>query len=289
MSSDVCGICLETMENRQHVYEVNCRHQLHGQCGLTWFRRNNTCPLCRNEVTEMRNISTNETVPIQRARTRFMASYIPFTRSPLRIRRNTNQISFTTARALYTQNIVAIEQTEDFPLLCDLCEQVMQHQRYECPSCQESYCVNCAFENRFYLSCTFCEGIWSSRSMSLNIDNETTNNRLALLLDSTEEKSESTHLSSEQTRSTEETISTEETRSTEETVNVQQMQSLQSLNTNVPEEETNENDGVSIIASVIQMAHERRMRRRRRQVSDSESQFENEVEQQPPRRRRRIQ
>lgn len=41
-----CSICLENMY--YYYVTTNCEHYFHSNCLLTWQKRNNTCPLCRN-------------------------------------------------------------------------------------------------------------------------------------------------------------------------------------------------------------------------------------------------
>ncbi|XP_068121748.1 uncharacterized protein [Hyperolius riggenbachi] len=46
-SSNSCPICLSDLEGSDPVLTLQCTHQYHLECMLTWLRDHNTCPLCR--------------------------------------------------------------------------------------------------------------------------------------------------------------------------------------------------------------------------------------------------
>mmetsp|Transcript_30344 Transcript_30344/g.28987 ORF Transcript_30344/g.28987 Transcript_30344/m.28987 type:complete len:352 (-) Transcript_30344:327-1382(-) len=45
-----CSICQENMMEGNIVLKLSCRHAYHTQCVQTWLERQNTCPMCRNEM-----------------------------------------------------------------------------------------------------------------------------------------------------------------------------------------------------------------------------------------------
>jgi hypothetical protein len=45
-----CSICQEIMMEGNTVLKLSCRHAYHTQCVETWLERQNTCPMCRNEM-----------------------------------------------------------------------------------------------------------------------------------------------------------------------------------------------------------------------------------------------
>ena len=52
---DICVICLEPMYN--DLYILECSHQFHFKCGLTWCSQNQHCPLCRREISKDKILS----------------------------------------------------------------------------------------------------------------------------------------------------------------------------------------------------------------------------------------
>jgi hypothetical protein len=42
--TDDCSICLDKLVNK---LIMPCGHQFHTDCILDWFKKNNTCPICR--------------------------------------------------------------------------------------------------------------------------------------------------------------------------------------------------------------------------------------------------
>ena len=47
-----CNICLEDFVNGENVLVLPCLHIYHTSCIKEWFKNNNTCPLCKSEITE---------------------------------------------------------------------------------------------------------------------------------------------------------------------------------------------------------------------------------------------
>jgi hypothetical protein len=48
-----CSICFDECKDKTCTLE--CGHTFHTKCIFTWFNKNNTCPMCRAEVKEMKN------------------------------------------------------------------------------------------------------------------------------------------------------------------------------------------------------------------------------------------
>lgn len=45
-----CNICLENFEIGNILRVLECNHEFHENCILTWLKKNNTCPVCRHEL-----------------------------------------------------------------------------------------------------------------------------------------------------------------------------------------------------------------------------------------------
>jgi hypothetical protein len=47
----VCGVCQDevTQEDRETLLELPCKHIYHKDCIMPWFKKSNTCPVCREE------------------------------------------------------------------------------------------------------------------------------------------------------------------------------------------------------------------------------------------------
>uniref|UniRef100_A0A0E0LA49 RING-type E3 ubiquitin transferase n=1 Tax=Oryza punctata TaxID=4537 RepID=A0A0E0LA49_ORYPU len=55
----VCAICLEQLRHGELCSEVPaCRHVFHRDCLGAWIKSNNTCPMCRVEITRGSNLVT---------------------------------------------------------------------------------------------------------------------------------------------------------------------------------------------------------------------------------------
>lgn len=51
-----CSVCLSEIKMEEETILIPCGHLYHSPCILSWFDRNNTCPVCRFELPpEMRN------------------------------------------------------------------------------------------------------------------------------------------------------------------------------------------------------------------------------------------
>ena len=48
-----CSICLLSLGN--DIIELNCGHNFHFKCINDWMKKNNTCPLCREQKQEINN------------------------------------------------------------------------------------------------------------------------------------------------------------------------------------------------------------------------------------------
>ena len=51
-----CSICLEKL-NKNKVY-LNCNHYFHKDCINKWKTRNNTCPICRTRIIQIKEALT---------------------------------------------------------------------------------------------------------------------------------------------------------------------------------------------------------------------------------------
>lgn len=50
--NDNCSICLDELDKpKSQCILEKCGHIYHNQCIKTWTKKNNTCPLCRAEIT----------------------------------------------------------------------------------------------------------------------------------------------------------------------------------------------------------------------------------------------
>jgi len=55
----ICSVCQDTITTEDDVRQINhCEHSFHVGCIDTWFVRNVHCPVCRHDVREMTNGST---------------------------------------------------------------------------------------------------------------------------------------------------------------------------------------------------------------------------------------
>lgn len=52
---DVCPICTMEPEKDTHITELPCGHKFHGPCIALWLWKFNNCPLCRAEVTRLKD------------------------------------------------------------------------------------------------------------------------------------------------------------------------------------------------------------------------------------------
>ena len=49
-SGSTCSICLAEYEVSEMLVELPCKHQFHRPCVKEWFKRKNTCPLCKCRI-----------------------------------------------------------------------------------------------------------------------------------------------------------------------------------------------------------------------------------------------
>ena len=49
-TTDDCSICLDSLDNEEEVYTLNCEHKYHNDCITRWLHTNPNCPLCREPV-----------------------------------------------------------------------------------------------------------------------------------------------------------------------------------------------------------------------------------------------
>ena len=45
-----CNICLESFSVGNIVRVLECKHEFHENCIITWLKTRNTCPVCRHEL-----------------------------------------------------------------------------------------------------------------------------------------------------------------------------------------------------------------------------------------------
>ena len=45
-----CNICLEGFEIGNILRVLECKHEFHETCIITWLKSRNTCPVCRHEL-----------------------------------------------------------------------------------------------------------------------------------------------------------------------------------------------------------------------------------------------
>lgn len=51
-NNDNCSICLENIKSGNKVRILECGHNYHQECLDTWLRINDTCPICRDKISE---------------------------------------------------------------------------------------------------------------------------------------------------------------------------------------------------------------------------------------------
>lgn len=49
-SNEVCSICLEKFTQNEEISLLTCKHQFHKQCVEKWFKKDTSCPICRQSV-----------------------------------------------------------------------------------------------------------------------------------------------------------------------------------------------------------------------------------------------
>ena len=45
-----CSICLEKFTQNEEISLLTCKHQFHKQCVEKWFKKDTSCPICRQSV-----------------------------------------------------------------------------------------------------------------------------------------------------------------------------------------------------------------------------------------------
>ena len=45
-----CTICLENFVKYNKIINLSCLHMFHDECIKKWLKKNNYCPICKNEV-----------------------------------------------------------------------------------------------------------------------------------------------------------------------------------------------------------------------------------------------
>jgi hypothetical protein len=53
-----CSICLDIIENNNFIKLINCKHIFHRSCINEWKKINNTCPLCRKNISNYFKVKT---------------------------------------------------------------------------------------------------------------------------------------------------------------------------------------------------------------------------------------
>lgn len=56
---NTCGICLDTLDSTQCQITTKCQHSFHNNCLTHWLLTNHTCPLCRAEIYNNPNDSSD--------------------------------------------------------------------------------------------------------------------------------------------------------------------------------------------------------------------------------------
>ena len=45
-----CSICLEQYKLNEKIIQLECDHIFHKSCFELWFKNNNSCPICRDNI-----------------------------------------------------------------------------------------------------------------------------------------------------------------------------------------------------------------------------------------------
>ncbi|XP_013421706.1 RING finger protein 215-like [Lingula anatina] len=53
---DTCAVCLDVFLPRQKIRVLPCYHEFHTKCVDTWLIKNRTCPLCKRNILEQKNV-----------------------------------------------------------------------------------------------------------------------------------------------------------------------------------------------------------------------------------------
>ena len=57
-----CSICLDYLENYQYIQLINCKHMFHKSCIGEWTQNQNTCPLCRTNISNYFHAKINNNI-----------------------------------------------------------------------------------------------------------------------------------------------------------------------------------------------------------------------------------
>ncbi|CAF0810604.1 unnamed protein product [Didymodactylos carnosus] len=53
-----CSICLCSYKNGQEIHILSCTHEFHSSCLKQWIKKNNSCPICRRDITDQSQFIT---------------------------------------------------------------------------------------------------------------------------------------------------------------------------------------------------------------------------------------
>lgn len=48
--NDNCSICLENFKKKDKIITLDCGHYYHDECITNWLKKDETCPLCRENL-----------------------------------------------------------------------------------------------------------------------------------------------------------------------------------------------------------------------------------------------
>jgi len=57
MDQASCVVCMCDFESRQLLRVLPCSHEFHAKCVDKWLKTNRTCPVCRQDASELANQS----------------------------------------------------------------------------------------------------------------------------------------------------------------------------------------------------------------------------------------
>ncbi|KAI9748961.1 MAG: hypothetical protein M1815_002839 [Lichina confinis] len=63
-----CSICMDEVPVGEEIMNLPCGHWFHEQCGTTWLREHDTCPICRKGIMPKEGSSEGSRSPEQEAR-----------------------------------------------------------------------------------------------------------------------------------------------------------------------------------------------------------------------------
>ena len=50
---DVCSICLDTIDENDHIFQTECSHFYHYECIKKWLYKDHSCPICRTPLPSL--------------------------------------------------------------------------------------------------------------------------------------------------------------------------------------------------------------------------------------------